>query len=700
MAQDRQIRPAMPEDYHAILALARSVSEEPDAYTWDANASKEELASYWLPEPAKGVLTFVCEADSPHAPILGVYVLHPAASGRGSHVAHGAYMVESSQRGRGIGKLLCAHSVREARARGFLAMRINMVVATNTAAWRVCMSCGFKIMCTLPKVFRHGTRGLVDAHVMFLDLTEPVSRQGSREKPTRRFSTASIQSSLLSTTSGPLGPSGPTSTPSGSRPFGPPIAYPAASDGLNLCTEEKVRCEPKITFPGGRFTVEPPLPPGMTLDPVTGVISGAPTIPVAEQKYRVTASVSTEVSVQIQESPVKQPGRSAGRYSLPSQGSRLSFGPTSSPQLGEEMCVSINEAFASMVDNVVILADMPREPAKNRHYGDWMIWMVHRVHLNDPTLTELDFTNMHMPDPHVEKRIAPKLMHAIARNTHLETLALSNSNVLRAQGGELGQSLTTNTSLKVLNLECNALDSAAVREIALGIKANPGCRLEVLRLSHQKQMGQFFGRPTEEAVGQMMEKNELIVKLGFECDDAHWRNLIDRALLRNNDFFRRRSAPSGSEEMPTAEERTLSSIVFQQPPAAPAGEAPALHPAFRTYVVQNHKIPTTSQLQSCAKNSGAPLPYNVAAPLVKEGRAWMLDVAGGRQVSVTDAFGTVTVGLLRGWAETNDNWSLDILTEDGRRCAFRCNREPAFACSEGWASWLQNRRLSRGRSGA
>merc|ERR1712228_87947 len=115
----------------------------------------------------------------------------------------------------------------------------------------------------------------------------------------------------------------------------------------------------------------------------------------------------------------------------------------------------------------------------------------------------------------------------------------------------------------------NWLDSTAVRELALAIRSNQRVRIEELRFSHQKQMGMFFGRPTEEAVGQMMEKNESIVKLGFECDDTNWRNLIDRALLRNNDYWRRsQQGPSSAEELPPTEERTLSQLHLEVPPRA------------------------------------------------------------------------------------------------------------------------------------
>merc|ERR1711879_997880 len=151
-----------------------------------------------------------------------------------------------------------------------------------------------------------------------------------------------------------------------------------------------------------------------------------------------------------------------------------------------------------------------------------------------------------------------------------EVLSLLNANVQKVQGVELASALQKNCTLRELNLEANWLDSASVREIAMAIKANKDCQLEVLYVAHQRQIKHFFGRPTEEAVGQMMQQNETIVKLAFECDDAHWRNLIDRALLRNNDAWRRRQVRKAEpEELLQAEARTLGRLLLRTPPSRP-----------------------------------------------------------------------------------------------------------------------------------
>jgi len=382
---------------------------------------------------------------------------------------------------------------------------------------------------------------------------------------------------------------------------------------------------------------------------------------------------------------------------------RQSTGNTST-----DAAMMINEDFAAQLEHVVDAKNMLPEPVKAREYGNWMIWTVHRAFINDPTLLELDFTSMHMPPGRIEKRIAPKLMQAMATNTHLEVLSLSNSNLERAEGLLLAESLKQNVSLLELNLESNWLDSSTVRELAESLQSNRRCSLEHFRVSHQKQMGQFFGRPTEKAIGEMMQTNETIVKLGFDCDDAHWRNEIDRALLRNNDFWRRRqNAAPDTDDTPAAEEKSLGHLTLQAPSsnALPSKLFPADSPphlTFREYVIQTRRFPTTSQLQNCSRNSGMPMTYSVAAPLIKECRSIILDHALNSKVIVRDPFGTDIEGTLRSWKENNEQWTLEVSAEEGKRYVFKSRKDPSFAIEEPWAAWLCEgaRRSSIGMAGA
>eukprot|EP00927_Polykrikos_kofoidii_P000052 TRINITY_DN10023_c0_g1_i2.p1 TRINITY_DN10023_c0_g1~~TRINITY_DN10023_c0_g1_i2.p1 ORF type:complete len:736 (+),score=109.14 TRINITY_DN10023_c0_g1_i2:143-2350(+) len=485
------------------------------------------------------------------------------------------------------------------------------------------------------------------------------------------------------------------------------------------------------------FSITPALPDGVSLDPRSGVIYGAPEVPCDETTYAISMTTSTRVRVTL--------------------------------QVTEEVLVPIDEDFASRIEEIKDVADILPEPPRNLAFGDWMIWMVHRAWLDDPALTEIDFTSMHMPPPHVEPRIAPKLMAAMSWNSHLQVMCLPNSNLQQAQGSELAKALLVNCTVRIVNLESNFLDSGSVKELANAIRENRKSRIEYLNVAHQRKVGKFFGRPTEEALGQMMQKNETIVKLIVECDDAHWRNIIDRSLLRNNDFRRKRPSqvletdtgpvaerplgslnfrgkpapvsngtavddvrPGGAFQLPTegghpaagdagvrgvrgVTKPTVGAAAFgntgssswptspitpevqglspaSAPPPTPVGEAKAPREILREYIIRCLRIPTVPQLQSFLKNACFPaVPYSVAAPLIMNYRTRLLDAAVQTEVVATDAFGTNVTGILRSWSESNGSWTFDVNTSEGTRYIFKSEQKvPAFSVSSDWAKWLPN----------
>jgi ribosomal protein S18 acetylase RimI-like enzyme len=79
-------------------------------------------------------------------------------------------MVNPNYQGRGIGKLLCEHSIEFAKQKGYLGIQFNTVVSINTNAVNLWKKFGFEIIGTTPKGFRHKELGLVDTYIMFKDL--------------------------------------------------------------------------------------------------------------------------------------------------------------------------------------------------------------------------------------------------------------------------------------------------------------------------------------------------------------------------------------------------------------------------------------------------------------------------------------------------------------------------------------------------
>jgi len=173
---------------------------------------------------------------------------------------------------------------------------------------------------------------------------------------------------------------------------------------------------------------------------------------------------------------------------------------------------------------------------KNDSLGNWMIWMVHRAYLDDPTLAIFDFTNLQMPPAGDEPRIAPKLMKAIATNTHIEKLLLPNSNLQTGETGVLAESLTQNGSLKVLNVDSNFIASGEMESLANSFGINQS--LEEVRVNNQR--GLKFGNSHYEAFKKAVEANRFLCKLGLSIDVPHFRDHIDRQVMRNNDEARKR----------------------------------------------------------------------------------------------------------------------------------------------------------------
>lgn len=158
------IRAATLNDYEQVWEIFSAVIKKGDTYTFDPDTPKNELATYWF---APNMKTFVLEDGGD---ILGTYVLKPNQPGLGSHIANCGYMVHPAAQGKGIGKLLCRHSIETARQLGYKAMQFNIVISTNTVAVALWQKFGFSIIGTIPNGFKHLKLGFVDAYIMYKEL--------------------------------------------------------------------------------------------------------------------------------------------------------------------------------------------------------------------------------------------------------------------------------------------------------------------------------------------------------------------------------------------------------------------------------------------------------------------------------------------------------------------------------------------------
>lgn len=86
--------------------------------------------------------------------IVGLYILHPNNIGRCGHICNASYAVAQTERSRGIGRKLVAHSLQKARELGFKIMQFNAVATDNLAANALYPKLGFVKLGSIPEGFR------------------------------------------------------------------------------------------------------------------------------------------------------------------------------------------------------------------------------------------------------------------------------------------------------------------------------------------------------------------------------------------------------------------------------------------------------------------------------------------------------------------------------------------------------------------
>ena len=164
-----KIRRATPADYDNIWTLVEPVFRAGDTYPVVRDISRKDGLAYWLvPEKTLFVAEDVSKAGDNK--LVGLYYIKPNTGGGGNHICNCGYITRASERGKGIARQLCEHSLKFAKESGYRGMQYNLVISTNEAAVHLWQKMGFDIVGTLPGVFNHPSKGDVDAYVMFQTL--------------------------------------------------------------------------------------------------------------------------------------------------------------------------------------------------------------------------------------------------------------------------------------------------------------------------------------------------------------------------------------------------------------------------------------------------------------------------------------------------------------------------------------------------
>jgi len=156
-----QVRAAEASDDDAIWRIIGPTIRAGETYTLPREMSREDALAYWR-SPAHEV--FVAEENGE---VVGTYYMRANQQGGGAHVANCGYMTATQASGRGVARAMCAHSLAQARTRGYRAMQFNFVVSSNTRAIALWEAFGFAIVGRLPGAFAHPRLGFIDALVMY-----------------------------------------------------------------------------------------------------------------------------------------------------------------------------------------------------------------------------------------------------------------------------------------------------------------------------------------------------------------------------------------------------------------------------------------------------------------------------------------------------------------------------------------------------
>ena len=156
------LRDARLEDFEEIYDIFCHVLNEGKTYSYTLEEmTPERSLAYWVSAP--GTHCIVADVEGK---VAGVAAVRPNRTGRAGHVANASFMVHHHYRRLGIAKALGKKALSLAKKEGYKSMQFNFVVSVNQTAVELWMDLGFKVVGTLPKGFKHATKGKVDVYIM------------------------------------------------------------------------------------------------------------------------------------------------------------------------------------------------------------------------------------------------------------------------------------------------------------------------------------------------------------------------------------------------------------------------------------------------------------------------------------------------------------------------------------------------------
>ena len=161
------IRGYQKEDWPEVWSIIKQECENGETLALSPEISEQEAHQFWIVKPQQVFVTVDTAGQ-----VLGTYFIKPNQATLGAHVCNCGYLVSNLERGKGIGTLMCQHSLDLAKQLGFKSMQFNFVIATNEGAVRLWKKFGFDIVGVLPNAFHRNRKEYVDALIMFRNLVD------------------------------------------------------------------------------------------------------------------------------------------------------------------------------------------------------------------------------------------------------------------------------------------------------------------------------------------------------------------------------------------------------------------------------------------------------------------------------------------------------------------------------------------------
>jgi len=304
-----------------------------------------------------------------------------------------------------------------------------------------------------------------------------------------------------------------------------------------------------------------------------------------------------------------------------------------------------------------------------------MLWVVHRLHLNDPTLTDVDFSCVEIPAPHLEPRIGPKLMKALKTNEHCKKLNLSLTSLRSGQADELCEALKLNKALESLDISNNLLASDRIISLANAIKSNADSALCDLKVAYQNGVD-ALGRAVEKALAELVENNKKITTLACSFEDAHWRGQKDKFLMRNKDEVRRqRKKEAGMTDTVQVVYKELKTLKLLGAVDKAAWEVfendeGSDFSLCRLFVAKHARLPSQDDLQKFSQANSKPFKYAEVGPLLQDFQKFLFDAHKGLQVMCEDDKNKPTTGSMTAWTQMNGRFTLDVAGAENTKYQF------------------------------